>query len=81
MQEAIQITGLVSNLGAGWQPDGQVLAQGIIRVTVPTFLAQLTTFRIRNSPDAATSATWLGRFGSFFFGSLWEIYVKDKLDT
>lgn len=72
-------TTLFTSIRDGWSTSDPVIAQGIIHVRARDFLHQLTTFRIRNSPSASASKTWLGRFGVFFFGELWETYVRDQL--
>lgn len=53
-----------------------MVGQGILHVKVPDFLEQLTTFPVRNSSGPGTDARWLGRFGQFFFGELWETYIR-----
>jgi cholesterol oxidase len=54
-----------------------VVGQGIIRVHLQDFLKQLTTFDVRNAPNAKVKARALTHFMSFFFGELWETYVKN----
>lgn len=72
------MTTLYTTIRRGWSPAGPVVAQGILRVSVKDFLVQLTTFRIRHTHDTSVIAHWLARFGAFFFGELWETYVKPQ---
>ncbi|MEV4355622.1 GMC oxidoreductase [Nonomuraea sp. NPDC049625] len=50
--------------------EAEVVAAGIIRIHLPDFLHQLTTFRTWG-PDGAAG---LVRFGRLFLGELWEAY-------
>lgn len=57
----------------------EVVAAGIIRITVPAFLRQLTTFHTTGSSPAARAAG-LARFGALFLGKLWDVYGTSVLD-
>ncbi|MEV1175624.1 GMC oxidoreductase, partial [Nonomuraea sp. NPDC049784] len=48
----------------------EVVAAGVIRILLPDFMHQLTTFRTWG-PDGAAA---LVRFGRFFLGELWDAY-------
>jgi len=72
-------TTLFTSIRDGWSPSDPVIAQGIIHVRLADFLRQLTTIRVRNSPSAGATATWLGRFGAFYFGELWETYIRERV--
>ncbi len=72
-------TTLFTSIHEGWSEDGPVVAQGIIHVLPADFLRQLTTFKVRNPQSRADAATWLGRFGSFFFGELWATYIAGQV--
>ena len=72
-------TTLYSTLYRGKTVPDSVVGQGIIRVHLQDFLKQLTTFRVRNSPDASTKVSTMKKFMSFFFGELWETYVKNLI--
>ena len=74
------LTTLYTTIRQGWSADGPVVAQGILRVHFGDFLEQLTTFRIRHLGDQEDAWPWLARFGAFFFGELWESYVKPQWD-
>ncbi|MGH4023119.1 MAG: patatin-like phospholipase family protein [Pseudonocardiaceae bacterium] len=57
----------------------EVLAAGIIRITVPDFLRQLTTVRTTGSSLTARAAA-LARFGALFLGKLWDVYAHSILN-
>jgi len=73
-------TTLFTSIRRGWEiapgARGPVVGQGIVHVRMRDLLKQITTFRARNSPGKGESARAIGRFGAFFFGRLWETYVK-----
>ncbi|WP_433430877.1 hypothetical protein [Nonomuraea sp. CA-141351] len=48
----------------------EVVAAGVIRILLPDFMHQLTTFRTWG-PDGAAAMV---RFGRFFLGELWDAY-------
>ena len=50
-----------------------VLAAGILRLTLPDFLHQLTTFRV-DAPTPLGRLDALTRFGRLFLGKLWDVY-------
>lgn len=50
-----------------------VRATGVITISVPDFLRQLTTFRARG-PNRRAEAAALAAFGRLFLGQLWETY-------
>lgn len=74
-------TTLFTSIRAGWSLDAPIVAQGILRVHPGDFMEQLTTFRVRNSAGHMDSAAWLARFGMFFFGELWETYVRPQWEA
>ncbi len=55
-----------------------ILAGGILRLTLPDFLRELTTFRV-DAPTAATRLEALTRFGRLFIGKLWDVYAVGVL--
>jgi cholesterol oxidase len=71
-------TTLFTNVREGWSLDAPVVAQGIMHVLPADFLRQLTTFRVHNAENATESVAWLRRFGAFFFGELWDTYVRHE---
>jgi predicted acylesterase/phospholipase RssA len=50
-----------------------VEAGGIIRIQLIDFLHQMTTFRVEG-PTLAARLSALSRFGTLFFGKLWDVY-------
>jgi cholesterol oxidase len=63
----------------GHDRTGQVVATAILKILIPDFMKQLTTFRAIGTDDAVAKARALQRFGAMFFGSLWEVFVKPHL--
>jgi len=70
-------TTLFTTLHRGNPEVDAVVGQGIIRIHLQDFLKQLTTFRVRNARDAPTKVRTMEKFMAFFFGELWETYVKN----
>lgn len=58
----------------------KVLASGILRISLPDFLKQLTTFRVEG-PTAVDRVAALSRFGALFFGKLWDVYATNVLSS
>lgn len=76
-------TTLFTRIVAGHQPGevgetGEVVATGIIRITLPDFLKQLTTFRA-DGPTRRSAVVGIMRFGQLFFGKLWDVYGRAVL--
>ncbi|MGH3939989.1 MAG: patatin-like phospholipase family protein [Pseudonocardiaceae bacterium] len=57
----------------------EILAAGIIRITLPAFLRQLGTFRT-TGPSVTARAAGLVRFGVLFLGKLWDVYAPAVLN-
>lgn len=60
--------------------DAPVEATGIIRIHLPDFLKQMTTFRAE-APTVVARAKALTRFGRLFLGDLWDVYAREILDS
>ena len=58
------------------EPDGEIVATGILKVLPADFAVQLTTFRV----DPPHRVDALARFGGLFAGSLYETHVAGKRD-
>ena len=69
-------TTLFATLYKGQTTADPILGQGIVRVHFQDFIKLLTTFRVRNAPDVKAEVRAKAQVMSFFFGSLWETYVK-----
>jgi cholesterol oxidase len=64
----------------GHSHQGQVLATGIVRIQIPDFLHQLTTFKAVGAASALQRTQALARFGESFFGSLWDVFVRPHFE-
>jgi predicted patatin/cPLA2 family phospholipase len=53
-------------------------AGGILRIQLADFIHQMSTFRVEGAPVAARMSG-LARFGSLFFGKLWDVYGPRNL--
>jgi predicted acylesterase/phospholipase RssA len=56
----------------------ETLAAGVIRLSMPDFLRELTTFRT-NGPSLAARTQGLASFGVLFLGKLWDVYGRPIL--
>jgi cholesterol oxidase len=63
----------------GHERTDSAVATGILKILIPDFMKQLTTFRATGTGNHAEELEALGRFGKMFFGSLWEVFVKPHL--
>lgn len=71
-------TTLFVTIRKGWSDDADVLGQGIISIKIADLWRQIASIRARNSPNLSTGLRWVGRFGRFFFGSLWDTYIRNR---
>jgi cholesterol oxidase len=69
-------TTLYTTIYRGTRPNDPVLGRGVIHVLIWDLAEQVASFRIHNAPTTAAALHALSRFGHFFFGELWETYVK-----
>jgi cholesterol oxidase len=56
-----------------------VLLSGDLRLGAVDFARQLTTVRITATSNPLWQAGALARFGLFFAGSLWDVFVRPRL--
>ncbi|MCP3142335.1 GMC oxidoreductase [Pyxidicoccus xibeiensis] len=63
----------------GSERHGPVVSSGIIRLHLPDFLQQLTTFAVLGTTSPAVKADALKRFGGMFMGHLWDVFARTKL--
>lgn len=61
----------------GAEESGKVVARGIQKILIPDFVDQLKTVNATRLHDPKESVTAVTRFGTFFFGQLWETYVEE----
>jgi predicted acylesterase/phospholipase RssA len=59
----------------GQEDTATVVAAGVIRLHLLDFLEELTTFRLQGSSLGAR-ASGLVRFGTLFFGKIWDVYAS-----
>jgi cholesterol oxidase len=72
-------TTLFTTVYRGTTARDPVFSRGIIRVKLWDFLEQLASFRVHHAPTLEAKKRALNRFGAFFFGELWETYVKHRM--
>jgi cholesterol oxidase len=61
------------------QPGAAPVAAGIIAIRWYDFVQQLTTFRVQ-APSAGHQVAALNRFGLFFFGKIWDVFLRQFAD-
>jgi predicted acylesterase/phospholipase RssA len=61
------------------QPGATPVAAGIISIKWYDFLQQLTTFRVK-APSVGHQIAALNRFGLFFFGKIWDVFLRQFAD-
>jgi predicted acylesterase/phospholipase RssA len=66
-------------VAAGNEDRAELTAAGVIRLTIPDFLRELTTFRVTGS-SAVARARDLARFGRLFVAKLWDVYGRPVLE-
>jgi cholesterol oxidase len=64
----------------GHTREGAVVATGIMKILIPDFLHQLTTFNAPGATTLAQKTKALTRFGESFFGSLWDVFVRPHFE-
>jgi len=69
---------LRGHVGPEEDEHAETLAAGVIRLSVPSFLWELTTFRLAG-PSLAARAGGLAKFGVLFVGKLWDVYARPIL--
>jgi cholesterol oxidase len=72
-------TTLFTTLHRGTTTQDPVFSRGIIHVRVWDFIEQLTSFRVHHAATPMAKMRAINRFGAFFFGELWDSYVKYHL--
>ncbi|SOD89607.1 patatin-like phospholipase family protein [Streptomyces sp. Ag109_G2-15] len=69
---------LRGHVQADEEKDAEVVATGVVRLRVPDFVRELASFRA-SSDSARGRLAALGRFGQFFAGRLWDVYLQGVL--
>jgi len=67
-------TTLYTTVYAGEDASAPVWGVGILHIAPGDFLKQITTFQVLNTTSAEEKVKATARFGSFFAGTLWEMY-------
>ncbi|NMO18146.1 GMC family oxidoreductase [Pyxidicoccus fallax] len=73
-------TTLYTVIRRGTDRDAPVVSSGIIRLHLPDFLQQLTTFSVLGTDSPVRKADAFRRFGGMFMGTLWDVYARAKLE-
>ena len=69
-----ETTTLYIKLYTDGSADRRLIGKGILRITPGEFLRQLTTLQVTNAASATQRLEAEVRFGSFFIGSLWDVF-------
>lgn len=72
-------TTLFTTIHRGATTQDPVFSRGIIHVRVWDFVEQLASFRVHHAATSVAKIRAINRFGAFFFGELWDSYVKYHL--
>jgi cholesterol oxidase len=72
-------TTLRTTVRRGHLPDGEALATGVLRLGAWDFARQLTTVRVTATGNPVRQAEALARFGAFFAGSVWDVFVRPRI--
>ena len=72
-------TALFTTIYAGPTRNAPVWQSGILHIHPLAFLKQLTTLRVSGAPNGLASLQALLAFGRMFVGSLWDVFVRSKL--
>lgn len=65
----------------GNDKNGPVVSSGIIRLNKKDFAEQLTTFEVLGTTSTQAKADAYWRFGSMFMGTLWDVFVRPRLEN
>jgi cholesterol oxidase len=72
-------TTLFTTIYRGTTPSAPILGRGVIHVLIWDLVEQMASFRVHNAPTRTARLQALNRFGAFFFGELWESYLKYRV--
>ncbi|MGZ3461750.1 MAG: GMC family oxidoreductase, partial [Archangium sp.] len=64
----------------GTDKSGPVVSSGIIRLHLPDFMQQLSTFEVIGTTSVQAKKDAFLRFGSMFMGTLWDVFVRPRLE-
>lgn len=69
-------TTLFCKLYKGNNRSAPIIGAGVLRITMPGFLKQLSTMRVTNTQSRSEKLGAYLTFANFFAGQLWDTYVK-----
>jgi len=72
-------TTLFTTIYRGTTPSDPAVGRGIIHVLIWDLVEQIASFRVHNAPSTTAVLQALNRFGGFFFGELWDTYLKHRV--
>ncbi|QSQ19693.1 GMC family oxidoreductase [Pyxidicoccus parkwayensis] len=72
----VDTTRLLVSVYRGSDASGPCVYRGYLRLNAKDFTVQLSTLRVLHARDTAQRLAALARFGRFFFGTLFETYVR-----
>ena len=64
----------------GREKNSPVVSSGIIRLHIPDFMQQLTTFEVLGTTNIEAKKDAFVRFGSMFMGTLWDVFARPRLE-
>jgi cholesterol oxidase len=70
---------LSGHVNAEQEYQAQIVAVGIVRIDLPDFLRQLSTFRV-DARNETTTLEALGNFFTFYLGNIWDSDRQRALD-
>jgi cholesterol oxidase len=74
-------TALYSTLINADDPASPALATGVLRLNLPMFARQLTTIKITGTGNRVSQLGQLSAFGRFFASTLFDVFVRARLDA
>lgn len=72
-------TTLFTTIYRGATPSAPILGRGVIHVLIWDLVEQVASFRVHHARTRSAALQALNRFGAFFFGELWDTYLKDRV--
>lgn len=72
----VDTTRLLVSVYRGTDASGPCVYRGFLRLNAKDFTVQLSTLRVLYARDSAQRLAALARFGRFFFGELFDTYVR-----
>ncbi|QQR45900.1 GMC family oxidoreductase [Myxococcus xanthus] len=74
----VDTTRLLVSIFRGEDASGHCIFRGYLRLNAKDFAVQLSTLRVLHAQGTVQRLAALARFGRFFFGELFETYVRSK---